>query len=922
MLDASITAIGGNVLWLDAADQNTLIDNDGDNVSSGNFNGQIAQWNDKSGNGNNLSHGTAARQPTYTAAGKNGHDLVSFDGGDALYITDVAQSGLDLNGNGMTLIGVFNPTTVGGARILINKESSYEFAFQGGRNQAAISTVAPGGWAWGGTSAVATGWNVTGFEYDDTTWEFYQDGALLEEIPPANNQTGNIIPSNNIFTVGARGGGAPASSWFLGDMAELIVFDRALSDNERLDIEIYLADKWDMNLNNAAPVVEKSAIDLAQGASITISENMLLATDVDGPDTNLVYTLSSLASNGILRLNGVDLNVNDTFTQQDVVDGDLNFVHDGSAVAGDFDFTLTDKINTLPLANFTFSLNLKENTNNPVTLNEGGTVMVTTADLEFDNPDNWYDTDWQYRQKITIDSAHVGEDLTDFTVLLTEDNMSAAFWADVKVDGSDILLTSSDSLTKFSRELVSIDTVAHEMELHVKLSDIDSVNDTNFYLYFGNAAAAEVNDAATWNADYAGVWHLNEAAGNAVDATGNGNSGTMVNGTAQGIAGAIGKGVDLDGTNDYINATLAKGATATFSFWATWDGGVNDMLFLAGNYGSGPDLFFVPGGNAISWNTWNGSSNSFGGIPADAADGNFHHYELVVAPGVGNTALYYDGALLGTATYRDASATNVFQIGGGDPNYTWGGAIDEVRVTNAAFSADWIAAEYANQSDPSTFYSVGAVQSGLQPLIYTLDSVMDNGALKLGGAVLAATDTFTQADIDGGLMSYVHDDSNTTTDLFRFSVSDGFGNVTNIRDFNFNINLVNDEANHIPAEDGGGGDSVQVDDSESLDLHYDSDEKSILQTYELIRSTFSDEMLFDFYGEDMPEIIREGATMQIHEALDEMNESDHQTGGDSALLPSGTPQIMRAFEGQIEGALFFGQNRFNANIAQFLSNIT
>jgi hypothetical protein len=51
------------------------------------------------------------------------------------------------------------------------------------------------------------------------------------------------------------------------------------------------------------------------------------------------------------------------------------------------------------------------------------------------------------------------------------------------------------------------------------------------------------------------------------------------------------------------------------------------------------------------------------------------------------------------------------------------GALDEVRISNSARSGGWIAAEYNNQSSPSTFYSVGAetvIANGLLPPAATL----------------------------------------------------------------------------------------------------------------------------------------------------------------------------------------------------------
>jgi hypothetical protein len=39
------------------------------------------------------------------------------------------------------------------------------------------------------------------------------------------------------------------------------------------------------------------------------------------------------------------------------------------------------------------------------------------------------------------------------------------------------------------------------------------------------------------------------------------------------------------------------------------------------------------------------------------------------------------------------------------------GAVDEVRIATEVRSADWIAAEHANQSDPPSFYQLGPEES-------------------------------------------------------------------------------------------------------------------------------------------------------------------------------------------------------------------
>ena len=121
----------------------------------------------------------------------------------------------------------------------------------------------------------------------------------------------------------------------------------------------------------------------------------------------------------------------------------------------------------------------------------------------------WYDASWLYRQKITIDHSLVAEDLADFPVLITHAVVQAALFTHARSDGADIVVTAGDETTGLKRELVTYDAIAGELELYVSIPSLSSVTDTEIYVYYGNAGAAETNDADTWNADY-GVGYLKE----------------------------------------------------------------------------------------------------------------------------------------------------------------------------------------------------------------------------------------------------------------------------------------------------------------------------------------------------------------------------------------------------------------------------
>lgn len=68
----------------------------------------------------------------------------------------------------------------------------------------------------------------------------------------------------------------------------------------------------------------------------------------------------------------------------------------------------------------------------------------------------------------------------------------------------------------------------------------------------------------------------------------------------------------------------------------------------------------------------------------------------------------------------------------------------------------------------------GDVDNGV---VFTIRSDVANGALKLAGAALELGDSFSQADLIAGRVTYSHDGSATASDRLIVSVADGNGNV-------------------------------------------------------------------------------------------------------------------------------------------------
>jgi VCBS repeat-containing protein len=82
------------------------------------------------------------------------------------------------------------------------------------------------------------------------------------------------------------------------------------------------------------------------------------------------------------------------------------------------------------------------------------------------------------------------------------------------------------------------------------------------------------------------------------------------------------------------------------------------------------------------------------------------------------------------------------------------------------------------------------VDTAAGSIIYTLTAEPTNGTLS-GGAI-GVSNTFTQDDIDNSRISYTHDGSESASDSFSFTVSDGEGGSIGETTFTITVNPVND----------------------------------------------------------------------------------------------------------------------------------
>ena len=100
----------------------------------------------------------------------------------------------------------------------------------------------------------------------------------------------------------------------------------------------------------AAPVLVNNNFTVNQGNSIIVTNSMLRTTDVDTADAQLIYTLKSLPVRGTLRLNGINLAVNGTFSQDDINNSRVTYIHNNSQATNDsFNFLVHCGVNKITI---------------------------------------------------------------------------------------------------------------------------------------------------------------------------------------------------------------------------------------------------------------------------------------------------------------------------------------------------------------------------------------------------------------------------------------------------------------------------------------------------------------------------------------------------------------------------------------------
>ncbi|MFA6039776.1 MAG: hypothetical protein WCV62_02345 [Candidatus Peribacteraceae bacterium] len=350
-------------------------------------------------------------------------------------------------------------------------------------------------------------------------------------------------------------------------------------------------------------------------------------------------------------------------------------------------------------------------------------------------------TFWNREVAIIIQESKIDATLTNFPVLLTEENLpSEPCDADgsypAQDGGGDIRFTTdADGNNQIPLEIVTFATNNNpalcDVEMYVKVPSISSSTGTYLYMWYNTgetneqpAASSTYGSEYVWSS-YAAVWHMNEASGTRYDSTANNNDLTDVN-TVTATGGKIGANAASfdDANSEYLyisdNASLSMGADVNMNMsawtrmhdkstyhtiaskYATTSGAREYVL----SYSSSDDRFYAMtmldagGSSAGSLLANNFGSPSVGTWTHVAMrfDAPSNQMDIGINNGTRNSQ---------NATGDIYNGTARFVVGAGNTEGSildlMDGDIDEVRVIKQSISDAWWKAEYENLYDPAAF---------------------------------------------------------------------------------------------------------------------------------------------------------------------------------------------------------------------------
>jgi hypothetical protein len=418
--------------------------------------------------------------------------------------------------------------------------------------------------------------------------------------------------------------------------------------------------------------------------------------------------------------------------------------HDGGAVSGNWESSRFVGVNTnfnpktfiavlnslVPNTNYFYRFYAANNSTNAWAQTSSQFSTVTL------NP-----SDYGSHMKIIFNGYNRGETLVNFPVLvnLSTNLPGFSYRGFASTNGNDLRFTDAGGLVPIPYEIDEWNTNGAS-SVWVNVPSLSTSNDF-IWACWGNPAATNPPDYSTngavWSPQHEVVWHLKENGFPYADGT---LQHPALSGATPGsIAGVVGRGISLNGSQ-FLNAgAMDVGNSFTLSAWINISSSANDEQLIWANKTSG----WNSDGFALFVNDYQTTDGTLSLATGDGTDGHtvitasgavtpgaWYQVAAVVDKTGGTAKLYIDGVNRTQSgsiqsDFQNVSTVNMGRLTNG--TFYFKGNIDEARIASGMCSSNWIWASWATVASNSTFESYSTI-TRQQPAL-TIGFGGNNGAV-------------------------------------------------------------------------------------------------------------------------------------------------------------------------------------------------
>jgi len=348
----------------------------------------------------------------------------------------------------------------------------------------------------------------------------------------------------------------------------------------------------------------------------------------------------------------------------------------------------------------------------------------------------WWNDDWGYRKKITIDAQQLQQGgvtpVAEGLVLVRLHTGNFSFFADLGENGKDLRFMAGDDKTPLKFYIEKIDTVNEMALIWVKLpKDIATADEPMFWMYYGNPKAVDAQESAgIFDVAQAVAYHFE--AGPVKDATAYANQPATATQTVV-EGGAIGEAGGFNGSQSIrIAATPAIQMAVEFgwtvSAWVKIDQAQTD------------GVIFARDGLILSVRGQTPVLEVNRKQLVSSADLNLATWQyLSVAGNKDGFTLYVDGKPVGILPASVPSLLGDMSIGAAvDGSRGLVGAVDEFGIAKVARDQNYLQFAAMMQGQSSALLNYGedstpdSEEGGESYLMSTLDNVTVDGWVIIG----------------------------------------------------------------------------------------------------------------------------------------------------------------------------------------------